>query len=70
MDGQQAAPKAEVFPRITTNGHTGKNEVNRLVLAGWPADLAAYATEGYEPWAAHHNAEIWHWRNQADGFYE
>jgi hypothetical protein len=70
MDSQQAAPKAEVLPRVITNGNAGKNGVNGLAREIWPADLAAYATEDDEPWASRHNAEIWHWRNQADGFYE
>ncbi|MGH9444124.1 MAG: hypothetical protein ACRD3O_00015 [Terriglobia bacterium] len=37
----------------------------RLVQAGWPGDLAAYAIEGDEPWAARHNADCW--RSDATG---
>ena len=41
-----------------------------VTLHTLPPDLAAYATDGDEPWTARHNAEIWHWRSDATGFYE
>lgn len=48
---------------------TYEQAFSRLVRAGWPPDLAAYALDDVDPWAARHNADTWHWRSDSTGTY-
>jgi hypothetical protein len=69
MDSLPAVQKGEAEPRVTANGNASATGAD--AQAPVPGSFS-------EEWAARHNHELWgarpdgtyHWRDQADGFYE